>query len=515
MIKQAIISVYDKTNIDKIANYLRQKGVSMVSTGGTYKVINVLGIPVKQISEFTNSAEILDGRVKTLHPAIHAGILARIDQLGELELRNLRPFDLVIVNLYPFEKVVAGGAKIGEALENIDIGGPTMLRAAAKNFGRVTAVCDIGDYDALIEQMEKNDGDTTLEFRKKMALKVFSRTKAYDNTIAEYLAGHQKPEGDTGPFADSISLGFNKQNTLRYGENPHQKAAVYVDPQFGSSSVANARVLSGKELSFNNLWDLEAALQMILDFDKPFAAVIKHTNPCGAAVADTLAEAYRKALESDPLSAFGSIIGLNRKVDLDTAKLLHETHFIECILAPDFEPEALELLTKKKQRRLVAVGELIPPSQDNTDMRIISGGALVQDRDTAELKADDLTTVTKVKPTPEQVSDLLFGFKIVKHVKSNAVLICKNGATVGIGPGQTSRVDSSIIAIRKAGDRAKGAVAASDAFFPMPDGMEVLAEAGVTAIIQPGGSKGDPDVIATADKLGVAMVFTGMRHFKH
>ncbi len=515
MIKRALISVYDKTGLENLAGYLNKQRIEIISSGGTYKAIDKAGIPVKKVSDITGSAEILSGRVKTLHPAIHAGILARSDQLDELASHNLKQFDLVVVNLYPFEKVIADGADLDEALENIDIGGPTMLRAAAKNFPRVTAVCDPNDYNSLVQNIENNSGDTTLQFRHSLALKVFSRTTAYDNAIAEYLAKQQNTESETEQFAETISFSLQRKKTLRYGENPHQDATLYIDSGYTGNSLADARILSGKELSFNNLWDLEAALQMTLDFDEPFAAVIKHTNPCGAAVADSLAEAYRKALESDPLSAFGSIIGLNRIVDIETARLLHETRFIECILAPDYEPEALQLLKKKKQRRLIAVSELKHSPKNNFDIRIISGGALLQTRDTIDIKSDDLKTVTKVKPTDEQINDLLFGFKMVKHVKSNAVLICKNGATVGIGSGQTSRVDSSIIAVRKAGDRAKDAVAASDAFFPMPDGLEVLAEAGVKAVIQPGGSKGDPDVIAAADKLGVAMVFAGYRHFRH
>lgn len=513
MIKRALISVYDKTGLEKLGRYLREKGVEIVSSGGTYKALTDAGIKAHKVSDITDAAEILEGRVKTLHPVIHAGILARDDQLEELKKQKIKPFDLVVVNLYPFEQIAALGAGLDEALENIDIGGPAMLRAAAKNHPRVTVICDPNDYDSLIEQMDMHNGATSDKYRSMMAANVFVRTSNYDKAISEYLSRHlQQPEDD---FPSEVEYNFSKKQILRYGENPHQKAALYVEPGFAFTSLAEARVLAGKELSFNNLWDLEAALQMILDFQEPFAAVIKHTNPCGAAIGDTLAEAYHKALESDPLSAFGSIIGLNRKVDMATAGLLHETQFIECIVAPDYDPEALELMKKKKARRLVAVGELVEPTQKYLEMRRILGGALLQTRDTQEIQSDDLQTITKVAPTPEQIEDLLFGFKLIKHVKSNAVLICKDKATLGIGMGQTSRVDSSLIAVRKAGNRAKGAVAASDAFFPMPDGLEVLAEAGVKAIIQPGGSKGDPDVIAAADKAGIAMVFTGIRHFKH
>jgi phosphoribosylaminoimidazolecarboxamide formyltransferase/IMP cyclohydrolase len=515
LINQALISVSDKSGLEKLGRYLHEQEVRIISTGGTYDALKRAGIRAKQISDITASAEILDGRVKTLHPIVHAGILARTDQLGELELRNIKPLDLVVVNLYPFENAVASKVSFDKIIENIDIGGPTMVRAAAKNFERVTIICDPADYPALIDEMEHNRGNTTIEFRKKMAAKAFELIRHYDEAIAKFFSGEKTEDKTKDIFAGEIILSYKKRSSLRYGENPHQQAALYADSAWTGSSLTKAKLLSGKELSFNNIWDLEAALQMILDFKQPFAAVIKHTNPCGAAVADNLAEAYHKALASDPLSAFGSVIGLNRKIDIATARLLHETHFIECILAPDYDPEALELLKRKKQRRLVAVGDLKPPSNLSPEIRVISGGALVQDRDNYDIKPEDLKTVTKTKPDSQQIADLLFGFKLIKHIKSNAILICKDGATAGIGPGQTSRVDSSLIAVRKAGERAKGAVAASDAFFPMPDGLEVLAEAGVKAVIQPGGSKGDPEVIAAADKHGVAMVFTGIRHFKH
>jgi len=374
-------------------------------------------------------------------------------------------------------------------------------------------IYDPSDYDFLIENLKNNKGTTTAEFRQRMAIKTFTRTSSYDKAIVKFLAAAGQAEQDQ--FDNSISLNLNLKQTLRYGENPHQKAAMYIDSGSEEISLGNAEVLSGKELSFNNFWDLEAALHMALDYNEPFAAVIKHTNPCGAATGETLAEAYHKALASDPLSAFGSIISLNRVVDIDTARLLHETQFIECILAPGYQPEAFELLKKKKQRRLVAVGDLKAKPRPAYDIRMIAGGALVQSSDLMAVSQADLKTVTKTEPSEDQIRDLLFAFKIVKHVKSNAVLLCKDCATVGVGAGQTSRVDSSIIAVRKAGERTKGAVAASDAFFPMPDGLETLAEAGITAVIQPGGSKGDPAVIEAADKYNVAMVFTGFRHFKH
>ena len=510
---RAILSVSDKTGLVDFAKGLNELGIEIFSTGGTKKALQDAGVPVHSVSDITNYPEILDGRVKTLHPMVHGGILARRDlenHMSQLKEKGITPIDMVVVNLYPFVQTVSKEkVDLTEALENIDIGGPAMIRAAAKNFPRVTAICSPDDYDPLLKELQSNSGETTLDFRRTMAQKAFSTISGYDQAISAYLVGKEQSFGDT------ITLKLDKAFRLRYGENPHQQAALYTNSAYQFSSLTKARVLSGKELSFNNLWDLEAALQIAQDFLPPFAAVIKHTNPCGAAIGKTLAEAYSKALACDPLSAFGSVIALNRIVDIEAARLIHETDFIECVLAPNFQSEALELMKKKKPRRLIAIGKLEPPAEDDPEIRMISGGALVQTRDNVDIRAADLKIVTQAKPSPNQIEDLLFGFKAVKHVKSNAVLICKGGATVGIGPGQTSRVDSSLIAVRKAGDRARGAVAASDAFFPMTDGLEVLAEAGVAAVIQPGGSKADPEVIAAADRLGVVMVFTGIRHFKH
>ncbi len=499
-IKRALLTVFDKTNIIDLARKLREYEVELVSTGGTMKALRKEGIEVKSVSDMTGFPEILDGRVKTLHPKIHGGILALRDKGGhisQLSEHGIFLFDLVVVNLYPFEKVIARG-KISEeeALENIDVGGPAMIRSAAKNYQSVCVITSPSDYDLFIEELTSGSGLTSLEFRKKMARIAFSRTAAYDTTITAYFGK------DDQNLPESLNLTYDLKSSLRYGENPHQAAALYALPGFPYSSVASGELLSGKELSFNNIWDLEAALQMALDYEEPFAAVIKHTNPCGAAVGNSLADAYKKALASDPLSAFGSVIALNRKVDMDTAELLHETPFIECILAPGFEKKALELLQKKKNRRLLDIGELKRPPDNEFEFRPINGGILAQSPDRSQLSEDDLRIVTRNQPTAEEMAELLFAFKIVKHIKSNAVVICKDRATVGIGPGQTSRVDSSVIAIRKAGDRARGAVAASDAFFPMPDGLEVLARAGVKAIIQPGGSKKDPDVIEAADSGG-------------
>jgi phosphoribosylaminoimidazolecarboxamide formyltransferase/IMP cyclohydrolase len=512
-IKRALLTVYDKTGIVELGHKLRGFEVELVSTGGTMKTLRSQGIDVKSVADITGFPEILDGRVKTLHPKIHGGILARRDKgghLSELNAYGIVEFDLIVVNLYPFEQVVSvKNVSEEEALENIDIGGPSMIRSAAKNHPSVCVITSPEDYGSLVEEMTSQSGLTRPEFRRKMAMKAFARTAAYDMAIETYFR-----RDETG-FSQKLNHSYDLVSELRYGENPHQAGALYGIRDFSYSSLATARLLSGKELSFNNIWDLEAGLQMILDFEEPFAAVIKHTNPCGAATGETLAAAYEKALASDPLSAFGSVIGLNRLVDMDTARLLHETPFVECILAPGFDGESLELLRTKKNRRLVDIGSLKRTPQDSPEFRPITGGLLAQTPDRKQPNREELRFVTRNLPTDEQMNELLFAFRIVRHIKSNAIVICKDRATVGVGPGQTSRVDSSIIAVRKAGERARDAVAASDAFFPMPDGLEVLAEAGVKAVIQPGGSKKDPDVIEAADRLDVAMVLTGVRHFKH
>jgi phosphoribosylaminoimidazolecarboxamide formyltransferase / IMP cyclohydrolase len=512
-IKRALISVHDKTGILELGRKLQKYNVEIISTGGTLKAIKDAGIPATSVSDVTGFPEILDGRVKTLHPKVHGGILGRRDlQEHQIQMakHGIAQIDLVVVSLYPFEKVTSDpSVSEDEAIENIDIGGPTMIRSAAKNFESVTVITSPSDYEKLICELESNNGEITLEFRRQMAISAFSRTASYDSAIAAWF----NRKGDD--FPQILNMSYSLLSGLRYGENPHQKAALYKRPNFAFSSIAKGKLLSGKELSFNNIWDLEAGLQMILDFDEPFAAVIKHTNPCGAAVAETLPEAYRKALEADPISAYGSVIALNRNIDIETARLLHETPFVECILAPGFDSDSMALLEKKKNRRLLEVGELRRAPERDFELRPIIGGTLAQTSDRSDIKREDIKVVTKVSPTDAQIDELLFAFKIVRHIKSNAIVICKNRTAVGVGPGQTSRVESSVIAVRKAADRAKGAVAGSDAFFPMPDGLEVLANAGVKAVIQPGGSKQDPDVIAAADKLGVAMVFTGIRHFKH
>jgi len=517
-INRAIISVSDKTGVEQLALHLQEMGVEIISTGGTLKALKDANVHAVSVSTFTGSPEILGGRVKTLHPKVHAGVLFRRDNPDDVEQMSqsdYRSIDLVVVNLYPFQQTLARpDANDTEIVENIDIGGPTLIRAAAKNFSSATVVVDPGDYARLIDEMKSGDGTTTLEFRHQCAAKAFALTSAYDTAIAGYFAhGKEKSEGDS---ADRVTLELNRHCSLRYGENPHQQASLYALNGFQAPSLIKAEVLGGKELSYNNYSDLDAGMNMLLDFDEPFACVLKHANPCGAATADNIAEAYRLAYESDPLSAFGCIIGLNKPVDMECAKLLHETPFVECILAPSYDPEALKMLKKKKSRRLLALpGIETGRLKDQVVYKYIQGAFLMQSADDLQTAEDALTVATKRTPTPQEIKSLLFAWKVVKHTKSNAIVLAKGNATVGIGMGQTSRVDSSFLAVKRAGDRAKGAVMASDAFFPMPDGVEVATDAGVTAIIQPGGSKGDPQGIEAADKAGVAMVFTGVRHFKH
>jgi phosphoribosylaminoimidazolecarboxamide formyltransferase/IMP cyclohydrolase len=517
-IKRALISVSDKTGVTDLAAKLAELGIEIISTGGTLRKLKEAGIQAISVSTFTGSPEVLDGRVKTLHPKIHGGILYLRDnskheeQLAQLESKGI---DLVVVNLYPFKQTLAKkSATEADKIENIDIGGPTLIRAAAKNFSFVTVVTDPADYAELMAELDSKKGETTLEFRRRCAGKAFSLTADYDTAIAGFFASMEA--GTSGEYPMHLNLTYRFESGLRYGENPHQKAALYADDTYMGPTLLKAKILSGKELSYNNYNDLNACLDMLLDFSEPFACVLKHANPCGAAVADTLTGAYKRAYESDPLSAYGSIIGLNKEVDIETAKELHETFFVECILAPAFTDEALKLLKKKKNRRLLVLPQITQGRPQNGIVyRFIAGGMLMQSADDKITTEADLKVVTKREPTREEIKDLLFAWTMVKHTKSNAIVLVKDRATVGIGMGQTSRVDAGALAVKRAGERARGAVMASDAFFPMPDGVEVGTEAGVTAIIQPGGSKGDEQAIEAADKAGAAMVFTGIRHFKH
>ncbi|MBP7056066.1 MAG: bifunctional phosphoribosylaminoimidazolecarboxamide formyltransferase/IMP cyclohydrolase [Candidatus Omnitrophica bacterium] len=523
-IKRAVISVSDKTGLEELVKALNKFGVEIISTGGTAKSIRSLNIPVKDMSDYTGFPEMLDGRVKTLHPKIHGGLLALREDSKHMDTakeHGIGLIDMVVVNLYPFEKTVSKtGVELSEAVENIDIGGPSMLRSAAKNYRSVCVVCDTADYGRVIEELERGKGGLPEELLAELGIKVFGKTSKYDAAIYEYLKVHgarsETSVGSSG-FPDKLTLSFTKAQDLRYGENPHQKAAFYKDDAVGVFGVAGAAQLHGKELSFNNIIDINAALEMVKDFDEPAAAIIKHTNPCGAAVAGNIRDAYIDALDCDRLSAFGSIVGFNRGVDIELAKtILEEADFVECIIAPSYDGAALEALRVKKNLRLLELKDLYSKKAPGFyDLKKVSGGLLVQDQDKVSVKETDLNIVTKLKPTKEDISAMLFGWKVVKHVKSNAIVLCHGTKTVGVGAGQMSRVDSVMIATRKAGNRSKGSVLASDAFFPKEDGIEQAASSGVRAIIQPGGSVRDAEVIKAADKFGIAMVFTGIRHFKH
>jgi phosphoribosylaminoimidazolecarboxamide formyltransferase/IMP cyclohydrolase len=518
-IKRALISVSDKTGLLALATELDKMGIEIISTGGTMKKLREADLPAVSVAAFTGSPEVMDGRVKTLHPKVHGALLFRRDNekdCQDLATLESKPIDLVIVNLYPFQQTLAKpDADDAEIIENIDIGGPSMLRSAAKNHASVTVVVDPLDYASLLSELNEHDGATTFEFRKKCAGKVFALTSEYDTAIASYFASG-KPDSSV-KFPNVLTNRYRHRSGLRYGENPHQQAALYDLPNFKHPSLLRAEILAGKELSYNNYGDLDACLDMMLDFKKPFACLLKHANPCGAAVGKTLAEAYQKAYDSDPLSAFGCVIGVNRVVDAAAAEIIHDTLFVECVLAPGYEPEVLKKLKKKKARRLLALPEIANGrGADEQVYKFIRGGLLVQEADNHVLDPAALQVVTKRAPTPKELEDLLFAWTVVKHTKSNAIVLAKDGATVGVGMGQTSRVDSGFMAVKRAGERAKGSVMASDAFFPMPDGVEVGTNAGVTAIIQPGGSKGDEQAIEAADKAGAAMVLTGgIRHFKH
>ncbi|HEX7058075.1 MAG TPA: bifunctional phosphoribosylaminoimidazolecarboxamide formyltransferase/IMP cyclohydrolase [Bacilli bacterium] len=512
-IKRALISVSDKKGIVPFAAQLAKMGVQMISTGGTKTLLEQNGVPVIGISEVTGFPEIMDGRVKTLHPAVHSGLLAvrdNAEHTRQMQELGLDYIDLVVVNLYPFQQTVAKpNVKYEEAIENIDIGGPTMLRSAAKNHAFVTVVVDAADYDEVLEQIAAN-GDTSLELRKRLAAKVFRHTAAYDSLISAYLS---EQTGD--PLPERFTVTYEKVQDLRYGENPHQQAAFYRKPLAKAGSITTAEQLHGKELSYNNINDANAALQIVKEFQEPAVVAVKHMNPCGVGLGTNVLEAFKKAYESDPVSIFGGIVAANRTIDQATAELLHGI-FLEIVIAPDFTPDALEILAKKKNIRLLKLGEGTLAARDpELLLTSVEGGALVQSADLKQIAAADLKVVTDRQPTEEELRQLLFGWKVVKHVKSNAIVLVKDNMTVGVGAGQMNRVGAAKIAAEQAGEKAKGAVLASDAFFPMSDTVELAAKAGVTAIIQPGGSIRDEDSIKAANAHGIAMVFTGVRHFKH
>ena len=522
-LRRALISVSDKTGLIVFARSLAARGVEILSTGGTALTLRTAGLHVKDVAEVTGYPEMMDGRVKTLHPAVHGGLLALRDDVEHqvaMAAHGIEPIDLLVVNLYPFEETVAKGGTHAECIENIDIGGPAMIRAAAKNHAFVATVVDVQDYAALLEELDKNDDRTSLGFRQRQAQIAYARTAAYDAAVSTWMAaaiGEETPRRRA--FAGTLA------QSLRYGENPHQSAAFYLD---GSNrpGVATAKQWQGKELSYNNINDTDAAFELVAEFagKAPAVAIIKHANPCGVAQGETLLDAYKRAYDCDRTSAFGGIIALNQTLDAATAEEICNI-FTEVVIAPDADPAAREIFAAKKNLRLLTTGALPDPKSASLTFRQVSGGFLVQGKDNGAITRDDLKVVTKRAPSEQELTDLLFAWKVAKHVKSNAIIYVKDGATVGVGAGQMSRVDSTRIAARKAQDMAEalglaapltqGSVVASDAFFPFADGLITAAEAGATALIQPGGSMRDAEVIAAADAAGLAMVFTGMRHFRH
>ncbi len=518
-IRRALISVSDKLGLAGFARGLTALGVEIFSTGGTRKHLESEGIAVRDISDYTGFPEMMDGRLKTLHPKVHGGILCRHDNPQDREAmakHGILSFELVVVNLYPFETTVARkGVTAEEAIEQIDIGGPTMVRAAAKNHAFTTVATNTGQYSEIHDQIAAH-GSTTPELRYRLAAEAFAHTANYDRAIANFFAGEA---AGGGVFPDVIRMNLARKGVLRYGENPHQQAAVYARPDSSGANVVSAKQLNGKELSYNNLLDLDSALAMARSFSRPAAVVIKHNNPCGAATDDKLAAALEKAMAGDPLSAFGSVLGLNRTVNAASAEILAVPGlFVEAIVAPDYEPAALEILTTKPKWkanvRLLKVGQLAP-SEPHWTYRCLEGGMLMQEADVLPDPEELWQVVTQKKPSQAQMSDLRFAWEIVRHVKSNAIVLVKDCMLLGAGAGQMSRVDSTKIAIEKAGDRAMGSVLASDAFFPFPDSIDAAAAAGVSAVIQPGGSKKDDEVIASCNDKGIPMIFTGRRHFKH
>ena len=518
-VRRALISVSDKTGLAPFARALAARGVEILSTGGSARALREVGVKVKDVSEHTGFPEILDGRVKTLVPQIHGGILGRRDvaeHVAQMQAHGIAPIDLVVVNLYPFEATVAAGAAPAECVENIDIGGPALIRAAAKNHDFVAVLTEPDQYQEVLDELAAHDG-TTLALRRRLAGAAYARTAAYDSAIATWFAARENDD-----FPRRLTLAGTLRQTLRYGENPHQKAGFYVTGT--RQGVATATQVQGKELSYNNLNDTDAAFECVAEFEQPALVIVKHANPCGVALGATMAEAWEKALRCDPISAFGGIVALNRTLDGPAAERIAAI-FTEVIVAPDADADARAILARKKNLRLLLTGGLPDPAAPGVNFRSIAGGFLAQTRDAGRIEADALKVVTKRAPTPAERADLLFAFRVCKHVKSNAIVYAKAGATVGIGAGQMSRVDSARIAAWKSAEAAKaagvaeplarGSVVASDAFFPFADGLEAAVEAGATAVIQPGGSIRDPEVIAAADAAGIAMVFTGIRHFRH
>jgi phosphoribosylaminoimidazolecarboxamide formyltransferase/IMP cyclohydrolase len=525
IIKRALLSVSDKAGLVELGHALAARNVELVSTGGTAKTLRAAGLAVKDISELTGFPEMMDGRVKTLHPMVHGGLLAvrdNAEHAAAMAEHNIGAIDLVVVNLYPFAQTVAKGASRDEIIENIDIGGPSMVRSAAKNHAFVTILTDPADYDALIAELEESDGKTSYDFRRNCAAKAYSATAAYDSMISQWFAFADQQQA----FPDMLAVNGNRVTELRYGENPHQRAALYVPVGPHIAGIAQAEQVQGKELSYNNYNDADAALELVAEFrdGPPTVVIVKHANPCGVATGDTLIDAYRAALECDSVSAFGGIVAVNRPLDAATAEAITEI-FTEVVAAPSADDAAKAVFAKKKNLRLLLTGELPDPKRGGLSIKPITGGLIVQSRDNGHVADSAFTIVTKRAPSAQELADCRFAWTIAKHVKSNAIVYAKDGATAGIGAGQMNRRDSARIAAIKATEAAEtygwaeprtvGSAVASDAFFPFADGLLAAAEAGATAVIQPGGSMRDDEVIAAADEAGLAMVFTGMRHFRH
>jgi phosphoribosylaminoimidazolecarboxamide formyltransferase/IMP cyclohydrolase len=524
-IRRALISVSDKTGIVEFAQALAERGVDILSTGGTARLLAEKGLSVTEVSDYTGFPEMMDGRVKTLHPKVHGGVLGRRGQDDDvMKTHGINPIDMVVVNLYPFAETVAKeGCTLADAVENIDIGGPTMVRSAAKNHKDVTIVVNAQDYDRVITEMDANDKSLTLDTRFDLAIAAFEHTAAYDGMIANYFGtmvpsyGDNK-EGDAeSKFPRTFNQQFEKKQDMRYGENSHQAAAFYVEANPEEASVSTATQIQGKALSYNNIADTDAALECVKEFDEPACVIVKHANPCGVALGEDILEAYNRAYQTDPTSAFGGIIAFNRELDAATATAITERQFVEVIIAPSVSAEAVEIVAAKKNLRLLECGQWSSKTT-GFDVKRVNGGLLVQDRDQGMVDASDLKVVSKRQPTDEELKDALFCWKVAKYVKSNAIVYSKGDMTIGVGAGQMSRVYSAKIAGIKAADeglQVEGCVMASDAFFPFRDGIDAAAEAGIKCVIQPGGSMRDDEVIAAADEHGMAMIFTGMRHFRH
>ncbi|HAS6603947.1 bifunctional phosphoribosylaminoimidazolecarboxamide formyltransferase/IMP cyclohydrolase [Vibrio parahaemolyticus] len=524
-IRRALISVSDKTGIVEFAQALAERGVDILSTGGTARLLAEQGIAVTEVSDYTGFPEMMDGRVKTLHPKVHGGVLGRRGQDDDvMEKHGINPIDMVVVNLYPFAATVAKeGCTLADAVENIDIGGPTMVRSAAKNHKDVTIVVNASDYDRVIAEMDANDKSLTLETRFDLAIAAFEHTAAYDGMIANYFGtmvpsyGENKEGDEESKFPRTFNQQFEKKQDMRYGENSHQAAAFYVEANPQEASVSTARQIQGKALSYNNIADTDAALECVKEFNEPACVIVKHANPCGVALGKDILEAYNRAYQTDPTSAFGGIIAFNQELDAETATAIVERQFVEVIIAPSVSTEAIEVVAAKKNVRLLECGEWSTKTT-GFDVKRVNGGLLVQDRDQGMVSLDDLKVVSKRQPTEEELKDALFCWKVAKYVKSNAIVYAKGDMTIGVGAGQMSRVYSAKIAGIKAADEGlevAGSVMASDAFFPFRDGIDAAAEAGIKCVIQPGGSMRDDEVIAAADEHGMAMIFTGIRHFRH